>query len=239
VRRAGRTALAVGIIAALLIAGLSPSSLTREASASSIVESSSTITVTATNTFGFSPNNLGGLPTNTSMTLDFINGDTNGLTHTFTLLGCPDIIVPRAGKNAFNVSAFVNGPKCGAPRLNIVPAAESSKSVAFTTPANNSWYEFICTEAGHYQSGMYGFLAFGTAVVPANYSILSGTPGAGLAVFIIVGTIVTLTVIAIVLGFVVGRRDGSVHEMPPERLGYGEPGSPPLPNTKTPPPPHS
>ena len=47
-----------------------------------------------------------------------------------------------------------------------------------------------------------------------------------------------LTVIAIVLGFVVGRRKGSEFEMPPERLGYPEPSAPsagaPLPPT----PPH-
>ncbi|MCI4365916.1 MAG: hypothetical protein L3K10_07675, partial [Thermoplasmata archaeon] len=55
----------------------------------------------------------------------------------------------------------------------------------------------------------------------------------GSAVFIIVGTIVVLTVIAIVLGFVVGRRRGAVHEMPPERLGYPEPR---LPTEPAPPP---
>ena len=44
--------------------------------------------------------------------------------------------------------------------------------------------------------------------------------------FIISGTIAGLVVLALVLGFVIGRRKGAVHEMPPERLGYPEPALP-------------
>jgi len=69
---------------------------------------------------------------------------------------------------------------------------------------------------------MYGFIAFGEPL-PSNLTVSAASVGPGEAVFIIVGTIVALTVIAIVLGFVVGRRRGSSEEMPPERLGYPEP----------------
>ena len=239
VRRAGRTAWAVGISVALLLAAFGSNGVAREAAASTVVDTSSTITVTATNAFAFSPNYVSGLPTNTSLTVNFINGDTDKLAHTFTLLGCPNVAIPLKGRNAYNVSAYVNGTKCGAPLVNLVPAVEHAKSVSFAAPNTSEWFEFVCTEPGHLEKGMLGFFAFGTAVVPVNYTVIPGLSGAGTAVFIIVGTIVTLTVIAIVLGFVVGRREGGVHEMPPERLGYAEPGSPPLPNARAPPPPHS
>jgi len=78
---------------------------------------------------------------------------------------------------------------------------------------------------------MYGFIAFGIAL-PSNLSVTVPYDGAGAAVFIIVGTIVSLTVVAIVLGFVVGRRRGASEEMPPERLGYPEPEPAPAPGAQ-------
>jgi len=234
VKRAGRTAVAIGIIAVLLAAGVSTNEISRQASAASVVvDASTTVTVTATSTFSFTPNVINEVPAGAAVTFDFVNGDTNGLTHTFTILACPNITIPTTGPYADNVSAFTGGAKCGTPLLNLVPAPKSSKSMTVTTPTKPQWYEFVCTEPGHFEQGMYGFIAF-DSIVPANVTPLPGTPGAGLAVFIIVGTIVTLTVIAIVLGFVVGRREGSQHEMPPERLGYAEPGSPPA-RPKSPP----
>ena len=86
-------------------------------------------------------------------------------------------------------------------------------------------YEFVCTEPGHFTNGMYGFIAFGENL-PGNLTVSATSTDPGAAVFIIVGTIVSLVVIALVLGFVVGRRRGSVYEMPPQRLGYPEPESP-------------
>ncbi|MFY9717183.1 MAG: hypothetical protein WAK40_04540 [Thermoplasmata archaeon] len=226
--------MAVGVVVALLFLGVADNQVTRDARASTVVvDTSSSISVTATTTFSFTPNSVSNLPTGTSVSVVFTNGDSNLGIHTFTIIGCPNVYIPRAGTHAFDISRFINGTSCGAPLLNLVPAAEGTKtgSVSVATPG---WYEFVCTESGHFQVGMYGFIGFGV-IAPSNTSL---TPGAGLAVFIIVGTIVTLTVIAIVLGFVVGKREGSKHEMPPERLGYGEPGSPPLPNSRSPPPPH-
>jgi hypothetical protein len=86
------------------------------------------------------------------------------------------------------------------------------------------WYEFVCLEPGHFQSGMYGFIAFGMNL-PANLTVSVASTGPGAGVFIISGTIVALVVVALVLGFVVGRRKGSEFEMSPERLGYPEPPS--------------
>ena len=78
-------------------------------------------------------------------------------------------------------------------------------------------YEFVCTQPGHFPS-MSGLLGSGEA--PGS---LSTSNGPGAPVFIISGVIVGLVVLALVLGFVVGKRRGAAEEMPPERLGYPEP----------------
>jgi hypothetical protein len=80
---------------------------------------------------------------------------------------------------------------------------------------------------------MYGFIAFGINL-PSNLTVSTGPTGPGVGVFIISGTIVVLVVVALVLGFVVGRRKGSEFEMPPERLGYAEPPAPPPAPASTP-----
>ncbi len=234
-KRAGRTAVAVGILLLVLFAGLAGNDVVREARASSeIVDTSTSVTVTATSTFGFTPNVINGVPESVSISLKFINGDTNGGIHTFTILGCANVSIPSTD----TPQQFINGTgsTCALPPLaNIVPAAKSSLTRSFTAPSKPGWYEFVCTESGHFAAGMYGFIAFNTTV-PAYLVPSSSAPGPGLAVFIIVGTIVTLTVIAIVAGFVVGRREGAKHEMPPERLGYAEPGAPPAGKPPTSPP---
>jgi plastocyanin len=81
-------------------------------------------------------------------------------------------------------------------------------------------YEYVCEEPGHFPS-MSGLLGSGEA--PGS---LSTNTGPGAPVYIIAGSIVGLVIIALVLGFVVGKRRGSAEEMPPERLGYPEPVSP-------------
>jgi len=64
---------------------------------------------------------------------------------------------------------------------------------------------------------MYGFLGVGVNVGPP--------PGPPIpwGVYYIAGGVTILVVSAIVAGFVVGKREGSKYEMPPERLGYPEP----------------
>lgn len=200
-----------------------------------MVDTTPYLNVTGTQSFSFQPNIISDLPTGVNINVEFTNGDPTGTTHTFTIIGCANISIPAGA----SLSDYLGGSKCSkTPLVNIVPPAPPETSPGnFTAPPKAGWYEFVCTSPGHFQQGMYGYIAFGMAV-PANLSVASSSPGPGLAVFIIIGTIVTLTVIAIVLGFVVGRREGARHEMPPERLGYPEPAAPER-SPPSPPPPHA
>lgn len=202
-----------------------------DARASPVVTvTTTTFDVNATNSYSFQPDKLQDLPANISLNVSFIDYDSTHQTHTFTILGCEGIAIPSP--ETASASDYINGSKCSkAPIVNVESSSTTPLVVSFAAPAPG-WYEFLCQIPGHLSKGMYGYISFGMAL-PANLTITAPNTAAGLAVFIIVGTIVSLTVIAIVLGFVVGRREGARHEMPPERLGYAEPAAPPLPMGST------
>jgi len=192
---------------------------------------SSSIAVTATSTFSFTPNEFQDVAPNSTVYVNFT--DASSTSHTFTIIGKQGWVIPTAiDQDAFNQLVFGNAP---AAIFNVNVSGVGTVSGSFKSPGPG-WYEFVCTEPGHFTQGMYGFIAFGINL-PANLTVSTTNEGPGAALFIIIGTIVTLVVITLVLGFVVGRRKGSEHEMPPERLGYSEPPSPGTPLSPSPPPP--
>lgn len=195
------------------------------------VNASDNISVTAETGYMFTPNTFVMVPTNSTITVTFTDNDNQD--HTFTILGIQGVNLPTDTSSArIDQLAFGDSPT----RLFNANASASGGSGDQVTASFHSpgagWYEFVCTESGHFQNGMYGFMAFGENL-PGNLTVVSPNTNPGVAVFIIVGTIVGLVVIALVLGFVVGRRRGSTYEMPPQRLGYAEP-TPPE-STDTPP----
>ena len=181
--------------------------------------------------YQFDPTAIPYVATNSTIHVAFT--DAGDLAHTFSILNWEGVVIPSSAD--VQALAQQHGLLIG---LN----ASGSGTVdgTFTSPGTG-WYEYVCLEAGHFAQGMYGFIAFGEAL-PANLSVSAPSTGPGLAVFIITGTIVALVVIALVLGFVIGQRRGSQHEMAPERLGYPEPPTstgenvPPEPATETYPP---
>jgi plastocyanin len=196
-----------------------------------------TLSVTALAPYTFSPNAIQNVAVGTNVTVTFT--DVDDVAHTFTIYGRQGVVITNPSAiEPTTLDQIVYGSGY-APVANL-NSTGSGQSLSATIRVNQSgWYEFMCMEAGHFQQGMYGFIAFGENL-PANLSVTVPDTGPGAAVFIIVGTIVSLVVIAIVLGFVVGRRRGSEFEMPPQRLGYVEPptahpeaptdGAPPLPD---------
>ncbi len=198
------------------------------------VDTSSYLNVTGSDTYRFTPDIISDLPLSTNITVTFT--DAGSELHTFTILNYEGANFNNNTTDiapiAYPVGTAANGSGPGS-LINInATSAPAEFTKHFTSPSAAGWYEFVCTESGHFSLGMYGYIAFGEAV-PVGLAPPSGPGGPGAAVFIIVGTIVSLTVIAIVLGFVVGRRRGSAFEMPPERTGYPEP----QPGAPAPPPP--
>ena len=178
-----------------------------------------TVDVTASNGFAFTPNSFEQVPTNATVTVVFTDGSDEA--HTFSIIGKQGWVIPSSYDAAqIDTLAYGTSP----PALYNANVSSSGQQVTgtFQSPSAPGWYEFVCTEPGHFTAGMYGFIAFGMSL-PANLTVSSGVPGPGAVLYIIIGGIVSLVVIALVLGFIVGRRKGSQHEMAPERLGYPEP----------------
>ena len=214
-------ALALALVGAAAIALV----ITAPARAASSVETDPTgaFSVTAVSGFSFTPNSFQQLPTGANITVTFTDND--AIDHTFTIIGKQGWVIPSSySSGQIESLAYGDAPKALFPGLNASAVGKPGDQLTgtFTSPSTPGWYEFVCTEPGHFQNGMYGFIAFGMNL-PGNLTVSSASTDPGPAVFIIVGTIVALTVIALVLGFVIGRRRGATYEMPPERLGYPEP----------------
>ena len=208
-----RAALSLAIATVLLFAGAGWISI-EEARASPVqTDTSPSIAVTTTAPFTFDPNYFQMVPTNTTINVTVTDADT--LPHTFSIVNWEGVQLPLTAD-----IASVFGAHGALFTVNVTGSGDVATG-SFTSPGPG-WYEFVCQEPGHFQSGMYGFIAFGMNL-PSNLTVTTAATGPGAAVFIIVGTIVALVIITIVLGFVVGRRQGSEFEMPPERLGYAEP----------------
>ncbi len=176
------------------------------------VDASSSLAVTATAPYKFIQPTYEDLPTNTTISVTFTDADV--LAHTFSILDREGWVIPASADidQLFSTYGYL---------FNVNATGTGTFTGSFVSPGPG-WYEFVCTEPGHFQSGMYGFIAFGISL-PSNLTVSAASTGPGAGVFIISGVIVSLVVVALVLGFVVGRRKGSEFEMPPERLGYPEP----------------
>jgi plastocyanin len=210
--------LAVVASLALLFASMAGLGAVESARAQGVqVDSSGYLNVTAAYPFKFVPNSYEQLPTNATINVAFTDADT--APHTFTILDRQGWVIPASADLSVLFSTY--GTLVG-----INASGSGTFTHSFTSPGPG-WYEFVCLEPGHFTSGMYGFIAFGMNL-PGNLTVSAASTAPGAAVFIIVGTIASLVVIALVLGFVVGRRRGSEFEMPPERLGYAEPPTAPV-----------
>jgi uncharacterized cupredoxin-like copper-binding protein len=204
----------VTVMVLLFIAGASVVSPAARAAAPHPATSMS-LTIDVTDEFEFNPNSFEAPTPGENVSLTIMQTGTTA--HTFTLFSVANFSFDPASNTTAQLVTFV-GEHPPLANVNISATAGFTVTVNFKAPPLGI-YQFVCLEPGHFQLGMEGFM--GSGEPPPGVSTAPTGPGA--AVFIISGTIAALLVIAIVLGFVIGQRKGSVHEMPPERLGYPEP----------------
>ncbi|MGA7922975.1 MAG: hypothetical protein WCA77_03260 [Thermoplasmata archaeon] len=207
----------IGVV--LLLPALSsawPGTYLHEGSQVRTAQGACSVTVTVSAAIAFAVSN--DYCTTSHIALEML--ETSASPHTFTLSPAANYSFNSNNMTSDLQSFFSAHP----PVVNIVPAPTpgAANFTNFTMPGTIGVFEFVCMEQGHFQEGMYGFI--GINMTPPGGG--GGPTAPGAAVFIIAGTIAGLVVIAIVLGFVVGRRRGSEEEMPPERLGYPEPEAP-------------
>ncbi|MCI4337016.1 MAG: cupredoxin domain-containing protein [Thermoplasmata archaeon] len=151
---------------------------------------------------------------------------TSSVVHTFTLLNATGFQFNWSSSSSDSLPHILAFLAAHPPLVNFTfPAQAGTGEASFVAPAFGE-YEYLCLEPGHFAAGMWGLLGSGEAGSGGGGATDTG-PGA--PVFIIAGTIAGLVVLSIVLAFVVGKREGSRHEMAPERLGYPESSSPSTP----------
>jgi plastocyanin len=216
-RTHARAAVACLVVAALLAIGLVPALESGRAppSTSSGVRTSASgvdfLNVSVSDQLAFTTN-IGEVQPGDSVHV--IVTQLGTVPHTFTLSPTAGYKFPSTD-SAGDLQAYFSSH---APIVNVqVGATTGAKYYANFTAPPIGVYEYVCTQPGHFPS-MSGLLGSGEAA-----GSLSTSNGPGAPVYIISGTIVGLVVLALVLGFVVGKRRGSAEEMPPERLGYPEP----------------
>ncbi|HYK92472.1 MAG TPA: hypothetical protein VEY07_00305 [Thermoplasmata archaeon] len=152
---------------------------------------------------------------------------TSDTEHTFTLLNAPNFQFNWSTTSADSSSHILAFLAAHHPLVNVTIAGNPGTETATFVAPPFGLYEYLCLASGHFAAGMWGILGSGEH----GSSGATANTGPGAPVFIISGSIAALVVLALVLGFVIGRRRGAVHEMPPERLGYPEPPAP-LPSDK-------
>jgi plastocyanin len=158
------------------------------------------IYVNATSDYGYQPDMLQGVPVAANITVTF--NDSDVLQHSFTISSREGFVIPTSYTPSQLNQLFETYPAMYSSLLN----GSGEQSVGwFESPATPGWYEFVCTVSGHFQSGMYGFIAFGESL-PANLTPPSRLgPGAGDIRAVEAGSVVAALVV-VGLGLVVWRR---------------------------------
>jgi len=199
-RRATAVVVAV-VIGLLLLAGppLGCASASTQRYTAAVVP----LSVAATGNYGFQPATFQQVPTNTTVNVTFT--DESNLPHTFTIIGKQGWVVPSSYSSAQIDSLGYGDSPPALFNLNVSSSGDVV-SGSFVSPGPG-WYEFVCTVSGHFQNGMYGFIAFGVNL-PSNLTSPNGNRiglGGGFGSW--VGAVsAVVVVLALIVTFVVWRR---------------------------------
>ena len=224
---------ALGVVALLVPAGVHGHVATALAAApvshTSLSDPVYYLTITATAPYGYQPDTVANLPLNTMINVTFI--DDTPLQHSFN-------ISSREGVEIVNYTTTtaeeLNRILFSAPALyaTIANGPGEKTEGEFLSPATPGWYEFICNVTGHFQMGMFGYIAFGEAL-PTNLTLPSGTgAGSGIGLPPVADVGIALAAILVVLGVVLLRlrriaRDRAMEESDKASPVLPRPPSPP------------
>jgi plastocyanin len=163
------------------------------------------LVVNATADYTYQPATFQQVPTDTNITVTFTDKDPANMPHTLNISGREGFKIPTTYTAAQLNALFTKFPGL----FNASVSAYNDQVVkTFLSPSEPGWYEFICNVTGHFQNGMYGFIAFGENL-PPNLTPPSRV-GLGGATFSPLDAAVLGGVLVVVLaGIVVWRRSRS------------------------------
>jgi plastocyanin len=122
---------------------------------------SGSIVVAATGDYGYQPDSFDQVPVDANISVTF--SDDSPLQHSFTISSREGFVIPT-GDTPTQLAQFLASYP---PFLSLLVNGSGDVATGnFTSPATPGWYEFVCNVSGHFQSGMYGFIAFGESLPP-------------------------------------------------------------------------
>jgi len=160
-RHVAALAVAVLIVQSGLLAVHVPIPVTQGSGAISAAGTGS-ISVTAIPNYGYQPDAFSNLPLNATITVTFTDDDV--LQHSFNISSREGFVIPLDYSASQLNQLFAQYPPLYS---TMVDAQGDTSTGTFLSPSAPGWYEFVCNVTGHFQLGMYGFVAFGEAL-PSN-----------------------------------------------------------------------
>jgi len=158
------------------------------------------VSVEATADYQYQPDTFEQVPINATITVTFTDADV--LAHSFTISTREGFVIPTSYTNAKLEQLFTTYPA----RYSSFVNGSGDQSVgSFHSPPAPGWYEFVCNVSGHFQDGMYGFIAFGENL-PSNLTAPSRVGIGGTSVTPLDAVLIGGTVVVLVLGIAYWRR---------------------------------
>jgi len=197
-----RTVAVLGVILLLLgsILAVPTTAASGSRSSSPAVSGSGSIVIAATEDYGYQPANLEQVPTGANISVTFT--DQSALQHSFTISSREGFVIP-SGYSDEQLTQFLAAYP---PMFSLLVNGSGEVATGnFTSPTVPGWYEFVCDVSGHFQNGMYGFIAFGENL-PSN---LTKTPRTGLGLSHLTpldGAAIAVIFVAFLLSLVLWRR---------------------------------
>jgi plastocyanin len=158
------------------------------------------IDVAAIADYGYQPDTFQQVPIAADITVTFTEDDV--LQHSFTISSREGFVIPTSYTTTQLAQLFVTYPPLYSSMVN----PDGPPVVGhFESPAAPGWYEFVCNVSGHFQEGMYGFIAFGENL-PSNLSPPSRVGVGGVNINPFLAASIGGLLLVVVVAFVLWRR---------------------------------
>jgi len=158
------------------------------------------VTLAATRDYGYLPDTVQQVPTNATITVTFTDDDV--LQHSFVISSREGFVIPTGYTDTQLTQFFTTYPALYYAVVN----AQGDQSVGtFHSPAAPGWYEFVCNVTGHFQNGMYGFIAFGENL-PSNLTPPSRVGVGGVTLSPLDEAAIGVLIVALAVAVVLWRR---------------------------------
>jgi plastocyanin len=182
-----------------------------------------TVVVRAVGDYGYSPDLIENIATGANISVTFLDDDPSGMQHSFNISSREGFVIPTTWTAAQLNQLFGTYPALYSTIVNYTGAETTGW---FESPSAPGWYEFVCNVSGHFELGMYGFIAFGENL-PSNLTQPTRTNLGGLndgTIGLIFGGVFLA---AIVLIYLIARRRRAARARANVPAPRNRPGTPP------------